>query len=94
MREMTRLQVAGLIRRKALEYRTLRAYCEAHGVHISTLSNMLGGRNQFTRRVLGLLGLEHVRIVEQADPAVPLPVRPARAYQPMWRLGDWPRGIL
>ena len=88
---MTRLQVVGLIRRQALEYATLRAYCEAHRVHISTLNNMLGGRNQFTRRVLGLLGLEDVRIVEQADPAVPLPVRSVRAYRPMWRLGDWPR---
>lgn len=92
MREMTREQVVVLIRRRVAECGTLRAYCARQGVHISTLSNMLGGRNRFTPRVLRLLGLEHVRIVERVDGAAVEPVldAPKRPYRPMWRLGDWP----
>ena len=43
MREMTRKQVVWLVRRKISEAGTLRAYCQRQGVHVSTLSNMLGG---------------------------------------------------
>lgn len=92
MREMMREQVVGLIRKKAAACGTLRALCARQGVHISTMSNMLHGRNRFTPRVLRLLGLEHVRIVDQA----PLPVAPVasgRPHRKMWRLGDWPRGL-
>lgn len=92
MREMTREQVVGLIRRQAAQVGTLRGYCAQQGVHISTLSNMLHGRNRWTPRVLRLLGLEHVRIVARVDGAAvePVPDAPKRAYRPMWRLGDWP----
>lgn len=91
MREMTREQVVVLIRRRVAECGTLRAYCARHGVHISTLSNMLGGRNRFTPRVLRLLGLEHVRIVARVDgSATETMLVPQRRYRPMWRLGDWP----
>ena len=94
MREMTREQVVRLIRKQAAACGTLRGYCARQGVHISTLSNMLGGRNRWTARVLGLLDLAHVRVVaEAAVPAVVEPVLSAphvRPYRPMWRLGDWP----
>ena len=71
---------------------TLRGYCAQQGVHISTLSNMLHGRNRFTGRVLRLLGLEHVRIVARVEGAAvePVPAPGGRPYRPMWRLGDWP----
>lgn len=89
MREMTREQVEALIRKKVAACGTLRALCARQGVHISTMSNMLHGRNRFTPRVLRLLGLEHVRIVDPASlPAVP--VSPGRPHRKMWRLGDWP----
>ena len=87
---MTRGHVVAEVRRMQREAGTLRLLCARVGVHVSTLSNMLGGRNIWTVRVLRRLGLGDVRIVEQADAAVALPVRSARAYQPMWRLGDWP----
>lgn len=44
MREMTREQVAQLIRRRVIEAGSLRGYCARQGVHISTLSDMLGGQ--------------------------------------------------
>lgn len=92
MREMTREQVVRLIRKQAAACGTLRALCARQGVHLSTLSNMLGGRNRFTPRVLRLLGLEHVRIVARVDGAAvePVPDAPKRPYRKMWRLGDWP----
>lgn len=92
MREMTREQVVAQVRRMQREAGGLRALCARQGVHISTLSNMLGGRNTWTVRVLRLLGLEHVRIVERVDaePVAEVVVRQARTYKPMWRLGDWP----
>lgn len=92
MREVTREQVVWLVRRKIAEAGTLRAYCQRQGVHVSTLSNMLGGRNRWTPKVLRLLGLEHVRVVGRVDGRVePLAALPTRAtYRPMWRLGDWP----
>lgn len=83
---MTREQVVRLIRKQAAACGTLRAFCARQGVHISTLSNMLAGRNRITPWVLRLLGLEDVRIVE----TVPVPAGRSRAYRPLWRLGDWP----
>lgn len=92
MREMTRAQVVLLVRRRIHGAGTLRAYCQRHGVHVSTLSNMLVGRNRWTPKVLRRLGLEHVRVVGRVDGRVePLAALPTRAtYRPMWRLGDWP----
>lgn len=91
MREMTCEQVVRLIREQAAACGTLRALCRRQGVHISTLSNMLHGRNPFTPRVLRLLGLAHVRIVARVEgvEAETLLV-PQRPYRRMWRLGDWP----
>ena len=89
MREMTRAELCRLVRAKAGAVGGLSELCRRQGVHLSTLSNMLYGRKRWTERVLGLLNLAHVRIVERAD-AEPVAVRQARAYQPMWRLGDWP----
>lgn len=95
MREMTRDELVGLIRKQAVACGTLRALCARQGVHISTMSNMIHGRNRFTPRVLRLLGLGHVRIVARVEePATPVPVRQAPTYRPMWRLGDWPSGLL
>ncbi len=89
MRQMTHGELCRLVRRKQYEAGSLRRLCEQTGCNISTLSNMLGGRNRWTPKVLCLLGLEHVRVAERVY--VP-PVRTAavRPYQPMWRLGDWP----
>lgn len=89
---MTREQVACLVRRRVIEAGSLRGYCARQGVHISTLSNMLGGRNRWTPRVLRLLGLDHVRIVARVAGAAvePVPDAPKRPYRPMWRLWDWP----
>lgn len=89
MREMTHAELCQLVRAKAVAVGGLSELCRQQGVHVSTLSNMLHGRNRWTERVLGLLNLAHVRMVERAD-AEPVAVRQARAYQPMWRLGDWP----
>lgn len=95
MREMTRAELCQLVRAKARAVGGLSELCRRQGVHVSTLSNMLHGRNRWTERVLGLLNLAHVRVVERAD-AEPVavaapPLKTARAYRPMWRLGDWPR---
>lgn len=92
MREMTRDELCRLVRAKACAVGGLSELCRRQGVHISTLNNMLHGRNRWTERVLRLLNLAHVRVVERADaePVAVAVVRQARAYQPMWRLGDWP----
>lgn len=88
MRQMTHEELCQLIRRKQYEAGGLRVLCARHGIHVSTLSNMLGGRNRWTLKVLRLLGLEHVRVMERVSvPPVKLPGTP---YRPMWRLGDWP----
>ena len=86
---MTREELSGLIRRKAVAYGSLRQYAAAHGVHLSTLSNMLHGRNRYTLRVLRLLGLDHVQVVARVtvEPVQDAPIRP---YRRMWSLGDWP----
>lgn len=89
MREMTREELSGLIRRRAVAHGSLRQYAAAHGVHLSTLSNMLHGRNRFTLRVLRLLGLDHVQVVARVA-VEPVPSAPARPYRRMWQLGDWP----
>ena len=92
MRELTRAELCVMVRAKAYAVGGLAALCRLHGLHMSTLSNMLGGRNRWTERAMRLLGLEHVRIVERADaePVAMAVVRQARTYKPMWRLGDWP----
>ncbi len=93
MRELTREQVVAQVRRMQREAGGLRALCARQEVHISTLSNMLGGRNRWTVRVLRLLGLGEVRVVDNAGHqgrlgvVTPLLTKPARR---MWRLGDWP----
>lgn len=71
---------------------TLRQLCARHGVHISTLSNMLGGRNIWTVRVLRRLGLGDVQVVPSGEgqPVGVAAMLPERPYKPMWRLGDWP----
>jgi hypothetical protein len=92
MRERTRAELCQLVRAKAVAVDGVSELCRRQGVHVSTLSNMLHGRRRWTERVLGVLNLAHVRIVERADaePVAVSAVRQARAYQPMWRLGDWP----
>lgn len=92
MREMTRAELCQLVRAKAYAVGGLSALCRQTGLHLSTLSNMVHGRNLWTERALRLLGLEHVRIVERVDaePVAVAVVRQATAYKPMWRLGDWP----
>lgn len=92
MRELTRAEVCQVVRAKALAVGGLLELCRRHGVHISTLNNMLGGRNRWTERVLGRLDLAHIRVVERVDaePSAVGAVKQARAYKPMWRLGDWP----
>jgi lambda repressor-like predicted transcriptional regulator len=92
MRELTRAELCQLVRAKAYAVGGLSALCRQTGLHISTLSNMVHGRNRWTERAMRLLGLEHVRIVERADaePVAVSVVRQARTYRPMWRLGDWP----
>lgn len=93
VRAMTREQVVAEVRRMQREAGGLRALCARQGVHISTLSNMLGGRNTWTVRVLRLLGLGEVQVVDNMGhqgrrvPAVPRLPQPARR---MWKLGDWP----
>lgn len=92
MKTMTREAVCAVIRREAWNAGGLRAYARRHGVSTSTLSNMLHGRNRFTPRVLGLLGLGPVQIVESTAGRPDVPVaHPVRRSRPMWRLGDWPR---
>lgn len=89
---MTHEELCRLVRRKQYEAGTLRRLCEQTGCNISTLSNMLGGRNRWTPRMLSLLGLDHVRVVEAPSrPTSPVePAQTIRPYIPMWRLGDWP----
>ena len=89
---MTRDQVVAQVRRMQREAGGLRVLCARHQVHISTLSNMLGGRNVWTVRVLRLLGLGDVQVVEGTGVASAINELEQRAvaYRPMWRLGDWP----
>lgn len=100
MRPMTREALTHMIRRNSRSAGSLSAYARRYRVNMSTLSNMLQGRNRWTPRVLSLLGLSHVRVVEAAasETGAPVQERPVRetlgarasTYVPMWRLGDWP----
>lgn len=92
MRQMTRGQVVAVVRRMGREAGGLRALCARHQVHPSTLSNMLHGRNTWTRRALRLLGLDDVQVVDGVVRHTPTvePAQTIRPYIPMWRLGDWP----
>lgn len=89
MREMTHDELCRLIRTMAYRAGSVSALARRQGVSISTLNNMRTGRNPWTPKVLRLLGLEHVRVAERVS-VPPVRTAPARPYQPMWRLGDWP----
>lgn len=77
MRELTRHEVCQVVRARACAVGGLSALCRQTGMHISTLSNMVHGRNRWTERA-------------DAEPVAVVAVRQARAYKPMWKLGDWP----
>lgn len=77
MMQMTRVEVEAWVRRGIAECGGIMAYARRH---------------VWTPYTLRLVGLPEVQVV--AEPvATAVPVRAARPYQPMWRLGDWPRGM-
>lgn len=88
MREMTREQVEAWVRSEAAQYGgRLSVYARRRQVPLTTLMNTLKRRHAWTPYTLRAVGLADVAVVAEA-PAVP--VRHARPYRPMWRLGDWP----
>lgn len=65
----------------------LSVYARRRQVPLTTLMNTLKRRHAWTPYTLRAVGLADVVVVGEV-PAVP--VRHARPYRPMWRLGDWP----
>lgn len=90
MTQMTRVEVEAWVRREIAKCGGLMAYARQQRMSPSTLNNTLSRRHVWTPYTLRLVGLPGVQVV--AEPVVSAaPVRAARPYQPMWRLGDWPR---
>lgn len=78
VQRMTREQVEAWVRSDAAQY----------GGRLSVYARR---RHAWTPYTLRAVGLEGVAVVAEVQTA---PVRHARPYRPMWRLGDWPRGMI
>jgi len=92
MMQMTRVEIEAWVWRGIADCGGLLAYARQQRMSPSTLTNVLSRRHAWTPYTLRLVGLPGVQVT--AEPvATAVPVRAARPYQPMWRLGDWPRGM-
>lgn len=88
---MTREQVEAWVRSEAAQYGgRLSVYARRRQVPLSTLMNVLKRRHAWTPYTLRAVGLAGVAVVAEVQAAPSVPVRHARPYRPMWRLGDWP----